>query len=135
MICIDNDVFSRYASERSYPNINEALSNHREETWLLPSVVLFEFLRYYDAHNTIDAKRLVAEDSVDTIAEMDADVAAEAANLESRLKTAGVSLALADLLIAATARANGATLVTANKNDFDKTPIHQLMDVETVSVG
>jgi hypothetical protein len=53
-------------------------------------------------------------------------VAVEAANMGARLETAGTDLDLADLLAAATAREAGATFVTANVNDFDKTPIHQL---------
>jgi len=60
-------------------------------------------------------------------------VAVEAANMRARLETAGTDLDLADLLAAATAREAGATFVTANVNDFDKTPIHQLMDIDVVS--
>ena len=53
--------------------------------------------------------------------------------MRARLETAGTDLDLADLLAAATAREAGATFVTANVNDFDKTPIHQLMDIDVVS--
>jgi predicted nucleic acid-binding protein len=39
---------------------------------------------------------------------------------------------LADLLHAATARANGATFVTCDASDFDKAPLHQLMDIDII---
>ncbi|MFB6151463.1 MAG: type II toxin-antitoxin system VapC family toxin [Haloarculaceae archaeon] len=67
------------------------------------------------------------------MADLSADVAAEAANLCARLETTDTSLDLADLLIAATAREHGATLATANENEFDKGPIHDLMDVDIVT--
>jgi predicted nucleic acid-binding protein len=69
---------------------------------------------------------------VDKIASLDADAASEAAKMEADLQNAGASLNTADLLIAAIARDQGATLATGNKNDFDKQPIHQLMDVDIV---
>ncbi|MFB6150557.1 MAG: type II toxin-antitoxin system VapC family toxin [Haloarculaceae archaeon] len=133
MICLDNDVFSRYASRNSYPFIDRYLSNHVDETWILPSLVLFEYLDKYDSHSTIRSQRLRAVESVDAVADLSADVAVEAANLRARLATTNAGLDLADLLIAATARERGATLATANKNDFDKEPIHDLMDVDIVT--
>lgn len=134
MICLDNDVFSRYASERSYPAVERFLADHAGHTWILPAMVLFEYLKRYDSHSEIQTHRLNAEQSVDTIADLNTDVAMEAANLQARLATADTSLDLADLLIAATARELGATLVTANANDFDKQPIHELLDVDIVTV-
>ena len=133
MICLDNDVFSRYASQQSYPTVERYLSNHARETWLLPSLVLFEYLKRYDSHNRIDTERANAERAVHAVVDVDADVAAQAANLRARLATTNTSLDLADLLIAATAREHGATLATRNKNDFDKSPIHELIDVDIVS--
>jgi predicted nucleic acid-binding protein len=132
MICLDNDVFSRYASQQSYPTVEQYLSNHTRETWLLPSLVLFEYLKRYESHNRIKTERANAERSVHAVVDVNADVAAQAANLRARLATTDTSLDLADLLIAATAREHGATLATRNKNDFDKSPIRELMDVDIV---
>ncbi|MFC7140347.1 type II toxin-antitoxin system VapC family toxin [Halosimplex aquaticum] len=134
MICLDNDIFSRYASERSYPSVDQYLADHAGDAWILPAMVLFEYLKRYDSHSTIQTHRLNAEQSVDGIADLNTDVAMEAANLQARLATADTSLDLADLLIAATAREYGATLVTANKNDFDKQPIRELLNVDIVEV-
>ncbi|WP_135823221.1 type II toxin-antitoxin system VapC family toxin [Halostella litorea] len=135
MICLDNDIFSRYASEKPYPAVDQYLTEHSEEAWILPSMVLFEYLKRYDSHNTIQTHRQNAEQSVNAVADLSADVATEAANIQARLATANTSLDLADLLIAATAREYGATLATANKNDFDKRAVHELIDIDIVDVG
>ncbi len=132
MICLDNDVFSRYASQRSHPAVAEYLSAHSTEPWLLPSVVLFEYLQRYSAHSTIRSQRRAAEQSVDGVVPVDADIAEQAANVRARLASVGTSLAVPDLLIAATARQQGCTLATRNKNDFDKAPVHELLDVDIV---
>ncbi len=46
-----------------------------------------------------------------------------------------ILLAVPDLFVAATARSAGATLATANRNDFDKAPVHELIDVDIVPVA
>jgi predicted nucleic acid-binding protein len=132
MICLDNDVFSRYASRESYPVVADYLRAHSTEPWLLPSVVLFEYLQRYSAHSRIRRERQQAEEAVDGILPVDGDVAEEAANLRARLDAAGTGLDVPDLLIAAAARAHGCTLATRNENDFDKAPVHELLDVDIV---
>lgn len=132
MICLDNDVFSRYASKESYPAVSDYLASHSTEPWLLPAVVLFEYLQQYSAHDAIRTERQNAEHSVDGIIPIDGNVAEEAANIRARLSSAGTSLDVPDLLVAAGAREHGCTLATRNKNDFDKSPIHELMDVDII---
>ena len=65
----------------------------------------------------------------------DGDTAAEAVSMETSLEAAGVSLNDVDLLIAATARQHQAKFVTADKNDFHKTPLHELMDIDIVNTS
>jgi tRNA(fMet)-specific endonuclease VapC len=132
MICLDNDVFSRYASRQSYPAVSEYLASHSDQPWLLPSIVLFEYLQRYSAHDTIQTQRRNAEQAVDGIVPVDAAVAEQAANIRARLDAAGTSLAVPDLLIAAVAREQGCTLATRNRNDFDKPPIYELLDIDIV---
>jgi predicted nucleic acid-binding protein len=48
------------------------------------------------------------------------------------LTSAGTSLDVPDLLIAAAAREHGCTLATRNKNEFDKQPIHELLSVDII---
>lgn len=135
MICLDNDVLRKFADPNPDPNVVKYLSQHRGDTWLLPSLVLFEYLQLYSSHARIRNERSQIEQVVDAVAPLDGDVAAQAANMNARLSSAGTSLDLADLLIAATARENNATLATANKHDFDKTPLHQLMDIDIVETN
>jgi len=132
MICLDNDVFSRYASRESYPSVSNYLTSHSSEPWLIPSIVLFEYLQQYSSHNTIQNERRKAEQSVDGVIPIDEDVAEQAANIRARLAAAGTALAVPDLMVAAAAREQDCTLVTRNKNDFDKSPIHELMSVDIV---
>lgn len=132
MICLDNDVFSRYASRQSYPAVSEYLTAHRTESWLLPSIVLFEYLQRYSSHNPIQDERRTAEQAVDDVVAVDVAVAEEAANIRARLAATETSLDVADLLVAACARERGATLVTRNKHDFDKRSVHELVDVDII---
>jgi len=48
------------------------------------------------------------------------------------LSEQGVSLPMADLLHAATARESGITFVTRDVEDFDTEPLRQLMQIEFI---
>jgi predicted nucleic acid-binding protein len=130
MLCLDNDVFRRYTNEPPDRDVVNYLAAHHEEPWGLPAIVLFEWLQLYESHATIRTRRDQVDDVIDEVLALDDDVAVEAANMRARLSTAETSLDLADLLAAATARQADATFVTGNANDFDKTPVHDLIDVE-----
>lgn len=132
MICLDNDVLRKFATSDPDQKVVRYLGRHRTEHWAVPSIVLFEYLQIYASHSRIRKERRTLEQHIDSVVAVDGDVAAQAANLKARLATAGVSLDLADLLVAACAREGGATLATANKHDFDKSPIHQLLNVDIV---
>ena len=54
--------------------------------------------------------------------EFDAEAADHAARIRLQLETAGTPISLADLLIAATARRHGCTLVTHNTHEFSRVP-------------
>jgi predicted nucleic acid-binding protein len=132
MLCLDNDVFRKFTTDPPDEAVVEYLAANHDEPWAVPAVVLFEWLQLYDSHAEIRAKRADVHRAVDEVLAFDEAVAVEAANLRARLATAETSLDLADLLVAATAREAGATLVTANSNDFDKKPVHELLDVDIV---
>ncbi|PSP51160.1 VapC toxin family PIN domain ribonuclease [Halobacteriales archaeon QS_5_68_33] len=136
MLYLDNDVLRKFARPDPDPAVVDYLSRHGSEPWGISTVVLYEFLSYYSSAGTRQ-KRLqtLKTDVVDDIAAFDEDAAVEAASMDSSLEDANASLDAADLMIAATARRYGGTLVTANKRDFDKRPIHQLMDVDIVDVS
>jgi len=135
MLCLDNDVFRKYTNDPPDETVVNYLAKHHDEPWTLPGIVLFEWLQIYDSHNEIQNKQREADGMIEEVLALDEDVAVEAANLRARLDSANTGLELADLLAAATARDANATFVTANKRDFDKTPIHQLMDVDIVDTS
>lgn len=54
--------------------------------------------------------------------DFDAEAADHAARIRLQLETAGTPIGLADLLIAATARRHGCTLVTHNTREFSRVP-------------
>lgn len=132
MIFLDNDVLNAFRQPNPDQTVLSYLQTHRSEQWLIPSIVLYEFVSYYDTRAKQNRERQQITARVDGIAALDESAAAEAANIEANLDAAGTSLDTADLLIAAIARDRGGTLVTRNKNDFDKSPIHHLMDVDIV---
>jgi predicted nucleic acid-binding protein len=135
MILLDNDIIRKYARPDPDEAVLNYLSDHRTEPWAISAIVLFEFLSYYDTQSKQRTRRSQLTQAVDNVISFDGDTAAEAANMDSSLEAAGVSLDDADLLVAATARQHQATFVTAEKNDFDKTPLHELMDVDIVNTS
>jgi tRNA(fMet)-specific endonuclease VapC len=54
--------------------------------------------------------------------DFDAEAAEHAAAIRLHLESAGLPIGLADLLIAATARRHGCTLVTHNTREFSRVP-------------
>ncbi len=54
--------------------------------------------------------------------DFDAEAADHAAHIRLQLESAGTPIGLADLLIAATARRHGCTLVTHNAREFSRVP-------------
>jgi len=136
MLYLDNDVLRKFASPDPDPKVVDYLNRHRSEPWGISTVVLYEFLSYYESPGTRQ-DRLYTLDTqvVDDIASFDEDAAIEAASMESSLSKTDTSLDAADLMIAATARQRGGVLATSNKRDFDKQPIRQLLDVDIVDVS
>lgn len=132
MILLDNNIIRKYARPEPDEAVLDYLSAHRTEPWGISAIVLYEFLSYYDTQSKQRARRGQLTQTVDDVIPFDADTAAEAASMETSLDGAGVSLGDVDLLIAATARQHQATFVTADKNDFDKHPIHELLDIDIV---
>lgn len=89
----------------------------------LPSVVVFETrfgllrmgrLRQLEAFEALRG----AMQQID----FDAEAAEHAAAIRLHLESAGLPIGLADLLIAATARRHGCTLVTHNTREFSRVP-------------
>ncbi|WP_226022843.1 type II toxin-antitoxin system VapC family toxin [Halomicrobium salinisoli] len=131
MIVLDNDVLAGFVRPNPDPDVLSYLSDHSTEQWIVPTIVLYEFLSYYDSSKQTRRRRQLKK-RVDGIVPFDEDAAAAAANIEGSLQSVGTSLDTADLFIAAIARERSGTLATRNHQDFDKTPIHQLLDIDIV---
>lgn len=135
MLYLDNDVLAKYARPDPDPQVVQYLKDHHTEPWAISAIVAYEFLSYYDQQTQKQQLQQLRNRIVDEITPLGAETALEAANLRRALSTTDVSLATGDLLVAATARQHGGVLATANKNDFDKQPVRQLIDIDIVSLS
>jgi tRNA(fMet)-specific endonuclease VapC len=96
---------------------------------VLPSVVVFEVrfgLLRMGRHRLQDAFDAMVG-VLETI-DFDREAANHAASIRVELEARGTPIGLADLLIAATARRHGCTLVTHNTREFERVPNLQLED-------
>jgi predicted nucleic acid-binding protein len=132
MIVLDNDVLVGWARPDTDDEVRSYLSGRTTDQWFVTAVGLYEYLTFYDAQSRRRKERREVEERVDGVLPLDADAAAEAADIENLLEGAGTSLDAADLLVAGIARSRGATLATRNSNDFDKEPIRELMSVDVL---
>lgn len=132
MICLDNSVLTRFASEKRYPAVEQYLSEHATESWTIPATVAYEYYSFFETQSAVRAQQRALEDRLDGIFPITDEVAVEAARMELALAQHGISLAPSDLLHAATAHEHNATFVTRDANDFDKEPIKQLMSIDII---
>jgi tRNA(fMet)-specific endonuclease VapC len=96
---------------------------------VLPTVVVFEVrfgLLRMGRHRLHDAFAQMVQ-AMGTI-DLDVEAAAHAAAIRVDLEARGTPIGLADLLIAATARRHGCTLVTHNTREFSRVPQLTLED-------
>jgi predicted nucleic acid-binding protein len=134
MICLDNSVLSRFASSSATPEVDAYLREHADEEWTVPALVAFEYYKTKQTPQDVRQAQRSLDTQLDGVLPVTDDVAAEAVNIENSLAGTSTSLDPLDLLHAATARSAGATFVTADKRDFDKGPILDLLDVDIVYV-
>jgi tRNA(fMet)-specific endonuclease VapC len=135
MLYFDNSVLSRAAAQPPDESVAEYLHSHKEETWALPATVAFEYLHYYDSTAKRREEAQFLRIYFEEITPFSLAEALEATEIAHSLAQQDVTLATADLIHVATARANGGTFVTADANDFDGPAIHQLLDVDIVAVS
>ncbi len=132
MLYLDNDVLAKFARPDPDPAVIEFLKQHRTESWAISTIVAYEFLSFYSQSRRREKLQLLEQRIVNEITPFETRTSLEAANIQELLTNTDTSLDTGDLLIAATARQHGGTLATANKNDFDKPAVRQLLDVEIV---
>lgn len=135
MICLDNSVLRKFADPEPDPTVVTYLENHASDTWIVPAVIAYEFYSAEASRQEVQRLQGDLQEAVDEIRPFTDDVAVEAAVLEGSLRRQDRSLATADLLSAATAREAGATFATADRRDFDKKPLHELLDIDVIDVS
>jgi tRNA(fMet)-specific endonuclease VapC len=132
MICLDTNI-AIYVMNRRVPSVRHRLAEQlRLGTEIgLSTIALFE-LRY--GHERSDrraeAERLLAEflaPGIDVLP-FDAEDATHAGDIRAHLERKGTPIGPYDCLIAAQARRRGATLVTANRREFERVPGLMVVD-------
>lgn len=132
MICLDNSVLRRFASPQPSPAVEAYLEEHAAVPWVIPATVAFEYYAHYQTQSEVRTQQRELNAHLDGILPLTDDVAVQAAQLRLALDNQDVSLGLADLLHAATARDAGATFVTRDVNDFDYRPLEDLIDLDII---
>ena len=130
MIVLDRDVLVGLGN--SDPPVLRHLQQHRSEEWALPAVVAWESYKAESSRSDMIREQTQLRSKFDRIVGFSDDTALEAAYIDQKLQEQSVSFDTADLLNLATAHEEGATFLTRNRNDFDKAPIHRLVDLEIV---
>ncbi len=132
MLYLDNDVLAKFARPNPDPAVVQYLKEHNSEPWAISAIVAYEFVSFYPQSQRQEKLKQLEQNILNEISPMDTQTSLEAANIQSLLENVGTSLDTGDLLVAATARQHSGTLATANKNDFDKQPVRELIDIDIV---
>lgn len=132
MLYLDNDVLAKFARPNPNPAVVQYLKERHSEPWAISALVAYEFVSFYPQSQRQERLRQLEHEILNEITPIDTQTSLEAANIRTLLEGAGTSLKTGDLLVAATARLHNGTLATANTNDFDKEPIHELLNLEIV---
>jgi tRNA(fMet)-specific endonuclease VapC len=133
MIVLDRDILAKVAGRDPNQHILSHLQQYSNEEWTIPSVVAWESYKAGSSRTEMLRTQHILHDRFDRILEFTDECALEAAYLDQKLRSQDVRLAPADLLNLATAHAEGGTFVTHNANDFDKPPLHDLVDIDVVT--
>lgn len=132
MIVLDDDILVKLGGAPPDSKVVSHLQQYSHEEWTIPAIVAFEFYKSCDDRTEIERARRTLNRHLDRVLDFTDDTAVEAAYLDEKLQSQGVSLPPADLLNLATAYEAGGTFVTHNKNDFGKPPLVDLVDVDVV---
>jgi tRNA(fMet)-specific endonuclease VapC len=130
MIALDRDILVKLRNSKT--PVVQHLQQYKTEEWTIPSHVAWESFQRYSSRSDMLQEQQHLQNSFDRILPFTTDAALEAAYLDEKLQSQGVALDAIDLLNLATAHEAGGKFVTHNKNDFDKGPLHALVDVDVV---
>lgn len=119
--CLDTDICI-FAMKGKHPRIQQRMSRLRPYQILIPSIVKAELLLGALKSARPDRTRKIVDDFLFPfeIAPLDDSAAEIYARIRHALETSGRLIGPNDLIIAATALAQGATLVTHNTDEFSR---------------
>jgi tRNA(fMet)-specific endonuclease VapC len=118
---LDTNTVSYYM--RRQGAVVEHLQSLPPQQIVLPALVVFEVifgLRRAGRQGSAEAFDILLEAT--KLLDFDREAAEHAADIRVHLESRGTPIGLADLLIAATARRHGCTLVTHNTREFERVP-------------
>jgi tRNA(fMet)-specific endonuclease VapC len=130
MILLDRDVLVGLGN--ADPQVVRHLQQYRSEEWTLPAIVAWESYKAESSRSDMRHEQTKLQSNFDRIIDFGDDTALEAAYLDEKLQSRGISIDTADLLNLATAHEQSATFLTRNENDFDTGPVHELVDIDVI---
>lgn len=130
MIVFDRDVLVKLTE--SDEDVIQHLQQYSTEEWTIPSLVAWESYKAQSSRAEMLQIQSTLRANFDRILQFTDDTALEAAYLDEKLQSQGISLDPVDLLNLATAHTKNGTFITHNKRDFDEPPLHELVDVDVV---
>ncbi|QLH78512.1 type II toxin-antitoxin system VapC family toxin [Halosimplex rubrum] len=130
MIVLDRDVLVKLTESEA--DVVQHLQQYSAEEWTIPSLVAWESYKAQSSRSEMLRIQSTLRENFDRILQFTDDTALEAAYLDEKLRSQGVSLDAVDLLNVATAHAQGGTFITHNKRDFDKPVLRDLVDVDVI---
>ena len=130
MIVLGRDVVAKLVE--SDQTVVQHLQQYSSEEWTIPALVAWESYKAQDSRTGMQRTRTLLRSNFDRIIDFSDDTALEAAYLDEKLRSQGVTLPTVDLLHLAAAHAEGGTFVTHDRNDFDKPPLHDLVNVDII---
>ena len=133
MILLDTSVLARLADDERAETVLPYLRERTDEPWVTSSLVItFEFFRPAHRRQNVHEVQTWLGQLLDAVEPFDEIAGLEAAQIEASLPEQDAALAMRDLLIAAHASTLDATFVTADKGDFRREPVQQLLAVDVI---
>jgi len=132
MLLLDTSVLVRWGDPRRREQVVPYLSTHSSEPFVTSSLVTYEFFRPAKRReNRMEVQSWLGQ-ALDDVKPFTEDASIRAATIEGALTEQDTSLAHRDLLIASHARELDATFVTCDRNDFQRDPVQQLLNVHVI---
>ncbi|WP_276258047.1 type II toxin-antitoxin system VapC family toxin [Haloglomus litoreum] len=132
MRLLDTSVLARWGHPERQQEVVPYLQRHADEQFVTSSLVVFEFFRPARRRENSEAVHAWLGRVLDGVEGFTQSGGLTAASVEANLARHDTSLEMRDLLIGSHARDIGATFVTCDRDDFEREPVQQLLDVDVI---